>query len=240
MMRNFLSRRVIVGLIWSPRNGILLMKHLHEFFDVRLFSIHPHTLRTRVFVPYDALTEFNGKRASVHTTIDRKALRHHYDMSCIENMTADRPILDVISPSTSMMTSGKATPLTARTDLPATPTSVSRATEWWAIPLRDSDGTIPTKADKETFRCKVTYYMNRRRQRGWMKEGGNVNDSLTTRFICRISGCSRIRRMNRIFWKLLSRNWKRFKEMVHLMQDWEPRLVNSMVVMIPKQKVDVR
>ncbi|KAK2471246.1 hypothetical protein H9L39_17477 [Fusarium oxysporum f. sp. albedinis] len=157
--------------IWSSRNGILLMKHLHEFFDVRLFSIHPHTLRIRVFVPYDALTEFNGKRASVHITIDRKALRHHCDMSRIENMTADRPILDVISPSTSRMTSGKATPLTARTDLPATPTSVSRATEWWATRLRDSDGTIPTKADKETFRCKVTYYMNRRWQRGWMKEG---------------------------------------------------------------------
>ncbi|KAF4446340.1 hypothetical protein F53441_10011 [Fusarium austroafricanum] len=107
---------------WSPRNGILLMKHLDEFFDARLFSIHPYTLRIRVFVPYDALTKYNGKRASVHKTIDRKALRHHYEMSCIENMAADRPILDVISSSTSRMTSGKATPLTARTDLPATPT----------------------------------------------------------------------------------------------------------------------
>ncbi|KAK2922627.1 SANT/Myb domain [Fusarium oxysporum f. sp. vasinfectum] len=76
-------------------------------------------------------------------------------MSCIENMAAGRPILDVISPSTSRMASGKATPLTARTDLPATPTSVSRATEWLATRLRDSDGTIPTKADKETFRCKA-------------------------------------------------------------------------------------
>ncbi|EXK25118.1 hypothetical protein FOMG_18203 [Fusarium oxysporum f. sp. melonis 26406] len=139
---------------WNPRNGILLMKNLHEFFDARLFSIHPYTHRIRVFVPYDALTKFNGKKASVHTTIDRKALRHHYTMSCIENMAAGRPILDVISPSTSRMASGKATPLTARTDLPATPTSVSRATEWWATRLRDSDGTIPTKADKETFRCK--------------------------------------------------------------------------------------
>ncbi|EWY79213.1 hypothetical protein FOYG_17606 [Fusarium oxysporum NRRL 32931] len=96
------------------------------------------------------------------------------------------------------------------------------------------------KPSKETFRCKVTPYMNRRWQRGWMKEGGNVNDSLTTRFICRINGCRRIRRMNRIFWKLLTRNWKRLKERVHLMQDWESRLVNSMVVMIPKQNVDVR
>ncbi|KAJ0132494.1 Dual specificity protein kinase lkh1 [Fusarium oxysporum f. sp. albedinis] len=85
---------------WSLRNAILLMKHLHEFFDAQLFSIHPHTLHIRVF-----------------------ALRHHYDMSCIENMTADRPILDAISPSISRMISGTATPVTAMTDLPATPTS---------------------------------------------------------------------------------------------------------------------
>ncbi|KAI1287737.1 hypothetical protein F5Y03DRAFT_114280 [Xylaria venustula] len=43
---------------WSPRNGILLMKHLHKFFDARLFSIHPRTFRVRVFVPYDALARF--------------------------------------------------------------------------------------------------------------------------------------------------------------------------------------
>ncbi|KAG7408454.1 hypothetical protein Forpe1208_v012014 [Fusarium oxysporum f. sp. rapae] len=36
-------------------------------------------------------------------------------------MTADRPILDAISPSMSRMT--WATPVTAKTDLPATPTS---------------------------------------------------------------------------------------------------------------------
>ncbi|KAH7184509.1 hypothetical protein DER44DRAFT_803108 [Fusarium oxysporum] len=108
---------------WSPRNGILLMKHLHDFFDARLFSIHPRTLRIRVFVPYNALTRFNGQKASVPNTIDRKALRHHYEMSCIENMAAERPILDVISPTASRMTSGLATPLTAKTDLPATPTS---------------------------------------------------------------------------------------------------------------------
>ncbi|PNP52590.1 hypothetical protein FNYG_15832 [Fusarium nygamai] len=108
---------------WSPRNGILLMKHLHDFFDARLFSIHPRTLRIRVFVPYNALTRFNGQIASVPNTIDRKALRHHYEMSCIENMAAERPILDVISPTASRMTSGMATPLTPKTDLPATPTS---------------------------------------------------------------------------------------------------------------------
>jgi hypothetical protein len=108
---------------WSARNGILLMKHLHDFFDARLFSIHPSTLCIRVFVPYDALKKYNSQKVIVPTTIDRKALRHHYEMSCIENMGADRPILDLISPTTSRMTSGKATPLTTKTDLPATPTS---------------------------------------------------------------------------------------------------------------------
>jgi hypothetical protein len=44
----------------EPRNGILLMKHLHEFFDARLF-VHSDTLRIRVFVPYDALTELTAK-----------------------------------------------------------------------------------------------------------------------------------------------------------------------------------
>ncbi|RSL87568.1 hypothetical protein CEP52_015484 [Fusarium oligoseptatum] len=109
---------------WNPRNGILLMKHLHEFFDARLFSIHPRTLRIRVFVPYNALTRFNGQKASVPATIDRKALRHHYEMCCIENMAAERPNLDAASPSTSRMgTSGTGTPFSARTDFPLTPSS---------------------------------------------------------------------------------------------------------------------
>jgi hypothetical protein len=44
-------------------------------------------------------------------------------MSCIKNMGAEQPVLDVISPTTSRRTSGKATPLTAETNFPATPTS---------------------------------------------------------------------------------------------------------------------
>ncbi|KAI0399511.1 hypothetical protein F4802DRAFT_589077 [Xylaria palmicola] len=109
---------------WSPRNGILLMKHLHEFFDARLFSIHHRTLRIRVFVPYNSLTRFNSQKASVPATIDRKALRHHYEMCCIENMAAERPNLDAALPSKSRMaTSGTGTPFSARTDLPVTPSS---------------------------------------------------------------------------------------------------------------------
>ncbi|KAG5931308.1 hypothetical protein E4U59_000425 [Claviceps monticola] len=106
---------------WSSRNGILLMKHLHQFFDARLFSIHPRTLLIRVFVPYNALTKYNGQKAVVPNTIDRRALRHHYEMTCIENMAAERPLLQATSTTTSRITSDMATPLTAKTDLPATP-----------------------------------------------------------------------------------------------------------------------
>ncbi|EGU89343.1 hypothetical protein FOPG_20090 [Fusarium oxysporum f. sp. conglutinans race 2 54008] len=133
---------------WSPRNGILLMKHLHDFFDARLFSIHPRTLRIRVFVPYNALTRFNGQRASVPNTIDRKALRHHYEMSCIENMAAERPILDVISPTASRMTSGMATPLTAKTDLPATPTSGGRGNGRVGDPTKKSRPNYPDQSQQ--------------------------------------------------------------------------------------------
>ncbi|KAK7397627.1 hypothetical protein QQX98_013003, partial [Neonectria punicea] len=123
---------------WNPRNGILLMKHLHEFFDARLFSIHPQTLRIRVFVPYGALTRFNGRKALVPTTIDRKALRYHYEMCCIENMAAERPNLDAASPSTSRIaTSGTGTPFSARADLPATPNS--RGTQMETVIGRTGD-----------------------------------------------------------------------------------------------------
>ncbi|KAI3340139.1 hypothetical protein F4824DRAFT_436017 [Ustulina deusta] len=106
---------------WNPRNGILLMKHLHQFFDARLFSIHPRTLRIRVFVPYNALTRFNGQKASVPASIDRKALRHHYEMCCIENMAAERPNLDATSPGISRIaTSGTGTPWSASPDLSVT------------------------------------------------------------------------------------------------------------------------
>ncbi|KAI0858164.1 hypothetical protein F4860DRAFT_486949 [Xylaria cubensis] len=73
---------------WSPENSIILRKDLHELFHARLFSIHPKTLVIRVFVPYDILTGFNGKKAILSSIIDTEALRHHYEMCCIENMAA--------------------------------------------------------------------------------------------------------------------------------------------------------
>jgi hypothetical protein len=58
------------------------MKYLDGFFNARLFSIHPHTLR---------IQRFNGQGASMLTIIDRKALRHDCEICCIENMTAESP-----------------------------------------------------------------------------------------------------------------------------------------------------
>ncbi|KAH7007457.1 hypothetical protein EDB80DRAFT_645810 [Ilyonectria destructans] len=135
---------------WNPRNGILLMKHLHEFFDARLFSIHPRTLRIRVFVPFNALARFNGQKASVPATTDRKALRYHYEMCCIENMAAERPNLDAGSPSTSRIaTSGTSTPFSARTDLPVTPSSTGTQMETAIVKTGDpAKRSRPARSDQ--------------------------------------------------------------------------------------------
>ncbi|KAI0868414.1 hypothetical protein GGS24DRAFT_482490 [Hypoxylon argillaceum] len=135
---------------WSPRNGILLMKHLREFFDARLVSIHPDTLRVRVFVPYNALTRFNGQIASVSTRVDHEALRYHYEMCCIENMAAESPYLDTTSPSaSSIATSGTSTPLSTRHSLPATPSSGGTHIEPIIGRTGDpSKRSRPTRSDK--------------------------------------------------------------------------------------------
>ncbi|KAM3509776.1 hypothetical protein MY11210_006179 [Beauveria gryllotalpidicola] len=99
---------------WSADNGILLMKHLHDFFDSRLFSIHPTTLRIRIFVPYKALEPYHGQKAQVARSVDRRALRHHYDMCCIENMAAKRPTQEM--PSSETPTPGDTSTQTAPFD----------------------------------------------------------------------------------------------------------------------------
>lgn len=95
---------------WSPQNGILLLSHLHELFDDRLFSIHPDTLRVRAFVPYDVILDYHGTVARVPASVDRAALRHHYDMCCVENMAANLPLLEPFSsPSTGISSPGSST-----------------------------------------------------------------------------------------------------------------------------------
>ncbi|KAI0103194.1 hypothetical protein GGR51DRAFT_573389 [Nemania sp. FL0031] len=74
---------------WQVTNGLLLASNLRECFDARLVSINPDTNRIRAFVPFDMITEFHNTLASIVRLVDRHALRHHYDMCCIENMTAN-------------------------------------------------------------------------------------------------------------------------------------------------------
>ncbi|GAB0136005.1 hypothetical protein EsDP_00004323 [Epichloe bromicola] len=97
---------------WSAENSLALFSHFHDFFDNRLFSIHPETLQIRVFVPYDVLLEHHGSTAQLSPMVDRKALRHHYDMCCIENMAAKMLLSDVyVSEMTSRSgTSGPISP----------------------------------------------------------------------------------------------------------------------------------
>ncbi|KAG5984551.1 hypothetical protein E4U55_004334 [Claviceps digitariae] len=80
---------------WSAKNSLAMFSHFHDLFDKRLFSIHPVTLRIRVFVPYDVLLEHHGSTAQVSYLVDRKALQHHYEMYCIENMAAKMLTPDV-------------------------------------------------------------------------------------------------------------------------------------------------
>jgi hypothetical protein len=81
---------------WSAPNGILLMSHLREAFELRLVSIHPETLCIRAFVPYDVIMQYDGQKGIVPENVDRGALRHHYDMCCIENMAALMPIVEQV------------------------------------------------------------------------------------------------------------------------------------------------
>lgn len=99
---------------WSASNAILLLSHLHEAFDSRLFSIHPDTMRIRVFVPYDVLIEYHDRKAVLPRSVDRKALQHHYEMCCIENMAAERTLSEPILISAADSGSITASPLQFR------------------------------------------------------------------------------------------------------------------------------
>lgn len=103
---------------WSPKNGILLFSHLHELFDTRLFSIHPQTLRIRVFMPYDILLQYHGRIANIPRNTDRAALKHHYEMCCIENIAAEVPFEEAGVWESVASTSSVLTPLDIRTRLP--------------------------------------------------------------------------------------------------------------------------
>ena len=71
-------------------NGLLLTSHIHQCFDRRLLSIDPDTRRIRAFMPYNLITEYHGKQASLPEAVNLRTLRHHYDMCCIENMATKK------------------------------------------------------------------------------------------------------------------------------------------------------
>ncbi|OIW24348.1 hypothetical protein CONLIGDRAFT_718715 [Coniochaeta ligniaria NRRL 30616] len=76
---------------WNAKNSILLFAHIHPMFDARLFAIHPDTHLIRVFVPYDVLLPYHGKKARLNEAKppDKRALAYHWDSCVYENMTAE-------------------------------------------------------------------------------------------------------------------------------------------------------
>lgn len=110
---------------WAFSNGILLLSHFHELFDSRLFSIHPDTLQIRAFVPYDVICDYHGRKAALGAYVDRNALRHHYEMCCIENMAAEMPLRDqLFAVETEPTTPSTASLINARMTYPFASTSI--------------------------------------------------------------------------------------------------------------------
>ncbi|KAF5025341.1 hypothetical protein F66182_2580 [Fusarium sp. NRRL 66182] len=170
---------------WASENSILLFSHLHELFDQRLFSIHPETLQIRVFMPYDILLPYHGCKAKVQRRIDRAALRHHYEMCCIENMAAKLPFTEQVPQAGSLAsTSGVHTPLELRPalrgvaspgilELPSTqkqdrgerpangdPTKRAKQSERQDTPDLMSDGTVSATPSSDRFMDDSTAPLN--------------------------------------------------------------------------------
>ncbi|GAB0138991.1 hypothetical protein EsDP_00007210 [Epichloe bromicola] len=68
-------------------------------------------MRIRVFVPYDVLTEYHDKTAILSQSVDRKTLRQHYEMCCIENMAAEMALTESGPVPAAESRSGIASPL---------------------------------------------------------------------------------------------------------------------------------
>ncbi|KAK1749713.1 hypothetical protein QBC47DRAFT_418767 [Echria macrotheca] len=84
---------------WAGGNSLLLLRHFHDLFDARFFSIHPETKRIRIFVPYDVLKPYHGLRAQFDSrgVPDKRALGQHWDICCMENMMAASPSVQSLS-----------------------------------------------------------------------------------------------------------------------------------------------
>ena len=146
---------------WRAENGILLLSHLHELFDARLFSIHPDTLRVRAFVPYDVLLEYHGTVAVLNEDVDRQALRHHYEMCCMENMAAKMNLSEVMFEPASLLPSGSISPFQSASHTPfaGDPAKSARDGPSTTVVSNESRGSGPYKEqdmeeefDRDTIR----------------------------------------------------------------------------------------
>lgn len=73
---------------WSPRSGITLRADIHSLFDSRLITIHPSTLKTRLFADIPWLLKYHGQQAQLLKSepIPSYALEWHYNQCVIENI----------------------------------------------------------------------------------------------------------------------------------------------------------
>ncbi|KUI74580.1 hypothetical protein VM1G_10064 [Cytospora mali] len=69
----------------AQRNGIMLLSIVHRCFDARLIAIHPKTKLVRVFVNYDPLNKYHGKKVNLPRSVPVEVWQHHWDMCCLEN-----------------------------------------------------------------------------------------------------------------------------------------------------------
>lgn len=85
----------------STNNKIMMLSHIHDFWQAGLLAIHPETLRIRCFVPSDVISKYDDKAASFPNseTPDRDSLRLHYDICVWVNMTACLPRVALELPS---------------------------------------------------------------------------------------------------------------------------------------------
>lgn len=72
-------------------------------------------------MPYDVISDYHGSIARLPSNGDRGALRHHYEMCCIENMAAEMDLAEqqpVAEVGTRSVVSGSASPFDAGSNIP--------------------------------------------------------------------------------------------------------------------------
>lgn len=86
----------------NPTNDkIMMLSHIHDFWEAGLLAIHPETLRVRCFVPSDVISDYDDRAASFPESEipDRNSLRTHYEICVWVNITACIPRMALKLPS---------------------------------------------------------------------------------------------------------------------------------------------